>query len=226
MHPVFRPSNIELFFRRNIARKTLRDVYNRRRFGTDGPLSDEALFIDPCAVKWQFKPGRKNGAPRYSQIHSGLVVGGDWDLSVSDITKSRKFIACHAHFVDGQTWKDTGIYDHMMTQIGKYGSFDACYTMDDVIVRYAAIDQLYDDMATRDRMMLRRELPEFYRRESGGILGHINRHGEVIRYANGNHRFLVARILKYREVPIHVGAVHLGAVTSGAFAALRQSIYD
>jgi hypothetical protein len=96
----------------------------------------------------------------------------------------------------------------------------------DVIARYQAIDRLYDDMATRDRMKLRKELPEFYRRESGGILGHVNRHGEIIRFVNGNHRFIIARILKYREVPIQVGVVHQAAVTNGVFAGLRRSIYD
>ena len=221
MLPAIKPNR---FSRRKIATKIVRDIQNKWRFGADGPLSDEALFVDPCGVKWQFTPDAD--AECFDKNTSGLVASGDWDRCVGDVTKTPKYIACHAHFLEGQPWEQTGIYDHMMQLIAKHGSFDECYTMDDVIARYASIDRLYDKLSKQNRLKLRRDLPSHYRREYGGIFAHINRHGEPLRFANGNHRFLIARILKFPEVPIHVGGVHLDAVTNGAFASLRRSIYD
>ena len=154
------------------------------------------------------------------------MLDGNWDLAVTKISKTRKYQACQAHFVDGKSWDETGIYDHMMSKIADFGIFDKCRTMDDVIARYASIDRLYDELSNHNRLKRQHEMPQYWRRESGSIFGHVDRHGNIIRYRNGNHRFLITRILKYPEVPIHVGTVHLDAVKSGAYAALRRSIYD
>ena len=141
-----------LLFKITTYKKTLRDIHNGRQFGPNGPQSDEALFVDPWAVKYQLVPEKKPKTRLFTQDSSGLVLDGDWDLAVTEISKTRKYQACQAHFVDGKSWEETGIYDHMMSKIANLGIFDKCRTMDDVIARYASIDRLYDELSKHDRL--------------------------------------------------------------------------
>ncbi|ETX26800.1 hypothetical protein [Roseivivax isoporae] len=202
-----------------VPRKAVRDLANRLTWGRGAPLSDECIWIDPRQVDRAYARG---GPQVYKRRHSGTVADGDWDLSWRPVDEMTKIRACVRHFVKGESWEETGIFEEMMRRIDRHGIFDGCRTLDDVRRRYAAIDRMYDDIARTRRLQPVRERPEAFRREHGGILVHIDRDGLPMLAGNGNHRMAIARILGLERIPAQLGAIHRRAVEAGEMVRLRS----
>ncbi|TNF22447.1 MAG: hypothetical protein EP318_03875 [Rhodobacteraceae bacterium] len=204
----------------------MRDRLNRLRFGPGAPLSDEVLHVPLADIHATYKVDRKAGAPHFRRTQSGLVRGGDWDLSVLPTIDTDKYHVCRAHFVEGVPWEDTGIFDRHLKLIARYGVSDGCRTLEDLERRYAGVDALFEETRRSGRLRPRSELPGYFRREHGGIFVHIDRDGRAIRRGGGEHRFAIARILDLPEVPVQPGVIHLDAVRGGHIPRLRRSVHD
>jgi len=189
-----------------ILRGPLRDVSNRVTLGESAPMAQERIWINPSEVTHIYT---RNPAktPDFKRRHSGMVIDGDWDTKVEPIDTSWKIAACLAHFRDGTPWAKTGVYDTMQAMIADRGQFDSCRSMDDIHARYAKIDALFDDIRTngyRDETRMKLGTP----RLPEGVFIHIDRHGQPIFGAIGNHRMGIARALGLPRIPAQLGVVH------------------
>ncbi|MCK0149382.1 hypothetical protein MWU54_05065 [Marivita sp. S6314] len=189
-----------------ILRGALRDLANQLGQGSAAPKSQERIWIDPSRLTRIYT---RNPAetPDFKRRHSGMVIDGDWDLKVEPIDQSWKIAACLAHFRDQAPWSDTGVYDHMTAMIAERGQFDSCRTMEDILTRYAQIDLLFDAIRTdgfRDDTVIKRGTP----RLPEGVFIHIDRTGDPIFGAIGNHRIGIARALRLTRIPAQLGVVH------------------
>ncbi|WP_292309315.1 hypothetical protein [Marivita sp.] len=161
--------------------------------------------------------------PDYKRRHSGMVLAGDWDQRTEPIDESWKIAACLAHFRDGVAWEETGIYDRMHEMVKTRGQFDSCRTMEDIVARYQTIDALYADILKngyRDETVHRLGSP----RLPEGVYVHLDRHGDPIFGAIGNHRLAIARALGLTRIPAQLGVVHPDAIERNALKRLRRDI--
>ncbi|ETW12663.1 hypothetical protein ATO8_11614 [Roseivivax marinus] len=202
-----------------VPRKALRDLKNRVLYGRDAPLSDECVWIDPREITGIYARG---GKTVFRRRHSGTVADGDWDLSWRPIDEAKKIAACNRHFVQGESWEETGIIDEMMARIARAGVFDGCRTREDVHRRYERIDRMYEEIARVRRLEPVISRPERFRREHGGVLVHIDRTGRPMLAGNGNHRLAIARILGLERIPAQIGAIHRQALEAGVMTDLRR----
>ncbi|WP_425039595.1 hypothetical protein [Primorskyibacter sp. S187A] len=223
--PSLSPANLPRSIEARVPAKILRDMTNRLRFGSEAPLSDECLYVDPAEITRLYTPGK--GAPNFRRGDSGRVVPGEWDTHLSREGGSIKFRACLAHFRDGVPWEETGLWEEMRARIARHGSYDGLKTMQDIHARYAALDRLAQEARSTGRLKSRAELPNgYFRREHGGIYVHVTRTGEVVRAGGGQHRFALARALELPEIPVQLGVIHTGALDIGALRGLRRSRYE
>lgn len=205
-------------------RKFIRDRINRLRYGAAGPLSDMAVFPDPRAITDGYLPLSGLKLRRQS---SGLVMGGDWDLSRGPLRGARKFTSCHMHWVEGADWEETPVYKDLLDKIDRGETPDECHTVEDVKERYARLDRIFAETRSRGRLLRMHELPDaYYRREHGATFVHLARDGTCLRSGGGAHRFAIAKILELPEMPAQLGVVHPQAIRNGHLARLSRSRFE
>ena len=203
-----------------ILRGPLRDTANWIARGRFAPRAKERIWINPQQLD-RIYIRNPELTPDFKRRHSGLVLDGDWDKKTEPTDKSWKIAACLAHFRDGVAWAKTGIFDHMQDMIAARGTFDSCRTMDDIIARYQKIDALYSDIRDngfRDETVLQFGTP----RLPNGIYVHIDRNGNPIFGAIGNHRVGIARALGLTRIPAQLGVVHPEALSNGILGQYRR----
>jgi hypothetical protein len=220
--PTVSLANLPRTIEAKVPLKVLRDLKNRAVYGRDAPQSDECIFVDPDKVRLAYSSGRHRAAPVFRRSHSGLVMGGDWDLSVTPLKNGTKETACIAHFRDGVPWEQTGIYDYLMGDIRRKGTADGMRSLAELEERYADLDRLYAETKELGRFRRRRELDTYFRREHGAIYIHIARDGTPLKAGGGIHRLIIARILGLKQVPAQLGVIHTEAVKAGLMKTLRQ----
>ncbi|MGR3376153.1 hypothetical protein [Salipiger abyssi] len=220
-HPTLHPANWLRDIEAQVPRKAVRDLWNRFRYGADAPRSDERIYLPPCEIRdsYDANAGRK---PLRRQ-HSGMIVAGDWDLCRTPFAENIKFQSCRMHYEDGVAWEDTPLFARMLRHLAEGRRPDGCVTHEDVVNRYETLDRIYEETQRRGRLLAQSELPEYFRREHGGILVHIDRNGQPLRASGGMHRLAIAQILKLPEVPAQLGVVHPEAIYKALLAPLRQS---
>lgn len=116
------------------------------------------------------------------------------------------FKICKLHWLHGLSWEESGAYKRMELQIQKHGSYDDCFNMNDVIIRYKRLDELFN-MSKRNKLMV---IESNYRGE-GGILVHLDEHGFYFG-GNGNHRLAIAKILNIPRLRVQLGSITLKAL--------------
>ncbi|SNR26532.1 hypothetical protein [Puniceibacterium sediminis] len=222
-HPTLHPLNLGRTIEAHVPRKALRDWWNRVLYGPDAPLSDECIYVRPRDVIYGYA---KDAGKRPLRRHeSGRVVDGDWDLQRYSLESHLKLDSSRMHFVEGVPWEQTPLYDSLMRAISKGHTPDGCATREDVLARYAALDRVFEDVQRLGRLLTRAEMPEYFRREHGGILIHLGRDGTFLRASGGMHRFAIAKILDLPEIPAQLGVVHPQALYMNLLAPLRKSIH-
>jgi hypothetical protein len=223
---MIRPENAPATLRRKLAaqvpQKMLRDLGNRLRFGAGAPLSDECIFVAPRAVRFVYRSDPKAQAPGFQRRHSGLVRGGDWDLSRAPLPETRAERVIRAHFEGGQSWEETGVVDYHLEKIAEKGISEGARNRAEIMARYEDLDRVYEEAQRTGRLRPRSELPGHLRREHGGIYFHIARDGEPLRAGGGRHRFAIARLLGLAHVPAQLGVIHPEALRAGLMARLRK----
>lgn len=149
-----------------------------------------------------------------SRNATGEVMGGDWDVELTDVDRIKKIQICRLHWVDGLSWRDAGAYDNMMDIIAQRGGkqADGCRTLDDVVARYARLDKIFETVQRERRLRFAHEVDPKVAKEAGGIYIHIDRNGRPVFGLGGAHRLAIARILKLDNFPAQIGVVHPDAV--------------
>ena len=221
-HPPLHPRNWRRSIEAHVPRKALRDWWNRALYGPDAPQSDECIYVRPRDVLHGYR--NAGGNPPLRRQESGRVVDGDWDLRRHDLSSHLKLDSSRMHYVEGVPWEQTPLFDGMMRAVAKGKRPDGCTSREDVVARYEALDRVFEEVQRRGRLLTRAELPEYFRREHGGILIHIGRDGTLLRASGGMHRFAIAKILDLPEMPAQLGAVHREAVRRNLLPPLRRSV--
>ena len=179
------------------------DLVGRRRYGREAPRYAERVVIDPTRCDETVVPGA--GTPDRS--FSGVVVGGDWDRSRAPIRTLVKVDACYLRWEDSLSWEETGVYDYLLGLVEERPGTDGCFGMNDIVARYARLDEMFAQITNEGRLRSAREFSRG-RREEGGVLVHFDRTGQVLFGGGGMHRLAAARIAGLRSIPAQVGAVH------------------
>lgn len=221
--PTLRPSNIPRSLRLQVPRKTLRDRWNRLRFGDGAPLSDECIWVPTASLRLTYAPDGSPARPQFRRRHSGLILGGDWDLSVMPLGGEVKERSIRAHFLEGVPWEETELFAKLMRELDERGMVDGLRSRDELRARYRILDRIYDEARRTRRLRPQCELDDYFRREQGGIFVLIGRDGQLLRSSGGAHRLAIARILHLPRIPVQVGVVHRQAVERGHFAKLRRN---
>ncbi|MBE9639703.1 hypothetical protein [Salipiger mangrovisoli] len=217
-HPTLYPSNWLRDLHAQVPRKVVRDFWNRLRYGAGAPLSDELIRVDARDVNYTYA-----GKPKLRRQQSGMILGGDWDLPRQSVEDSRKLLSCRLHFEGGTPWRDTPLFQKLLTEIAAGKTPDDCATEEELVARYQRLDAVFEETRRRGRLLSRAELPGYFRREHGGILLHVGRDGTLLRAGGGAHRFAIARILNLPKVPAQLGVVHPQAFYGGLLDRLREA---
>ncbi|MAU45540.1 MAG: hypothetical protein CMP09_12095 [Yangia sp.] len=218
--PTLHPANWVRDIRAQVPRKALRDLWNQLRYGAEAPRSDECIYLDPCDITDSYDRRLTGRALRRN--HSGMVLGGDWDTHRSRFDETIKSVSARMHYEDGLPWEETPLFDRMLREVAEGKRPDGCNSREDVEHRYEALDRIFEETARRGRLLTQAELPDYFRREHGGILVHIDRDGRPLRASGGMHRLAIAQILKLPEIPAQLGVVHADALRKGLLPPLRQ----
>ncbi|WP_226622786.1 hypothetical protein [Alloyangia pacifica] len=217
-HPTLYPSNWLRDLHAQVPRKALRDMWNRLRYGPGAPLSDELIRVDARDVNYIYA-----GKRPLRRQQSGMILGGNWDQQRRSVEDNRKLLSCRMHFEGGTPWRDTPLFQKLLAEIAQGKTPDECATEEQLVARYKRLDEVFEETRRRGRLLTRAELPEYFRREHGGILLHVGRDGTLLRTGGGAHRFAIARILDLPKIPAQLGVVHPQAFYGGLLAPMRDT---
>ena len=219
-HPSLHPANWLRDLEAQVPRKAIRDFWNRFRYGPEAPVSDERIFVPPLDIRHSYD-ARAGKRPLRRQ-HSGMIIGGDWDLCRVPMAGQIKIESSRMRYLDGLRWDQTPLFEKMLREVAEGKRPDGCESRADVVHRYETLDRIFEETRRRGRLLSQSELPEYFRREHGGILVHIGRNGELLRASGGMHRFAIAQILELPEMPAQLGVIHAEALYKGLLARFRK----
>jgi len=168
------------------------------------PTPNRLIWIDPSRVT-KFTLEHSTG-------DSGQVADGDWDIGARDWLDYRPLKCASLHSEQGIPWDRTGAYDIMMASIARFGGqADGCRSMDDVVLRYATLDKIFDTVRQNGFLYTQKYLDERNVWEADGIFVHIGRNREIIFGCGGCHRFVMAKTLGLPIMPAVLGVIHKDA---------------
>lgn len=206
-----------------LIQKSARDIFNRIAYGKHAPKSDSCIYINPNEVKFAYN-SENNTAVSLSRRKSGKVLGGDWDKNIVPLWDNPKYPAVYDHFVNGKSWRETGILDYVEGKVESRGGYDGCWNKSDILQRYEDLDKLYYEIKMSGRLKTRKELGMELRGEHGGIYIHIARDGTLIKGVGGAHRLAICQALKLTAIPVHLGVVHIEAVRRKCLKKLYEKV--
>jgi hypothetical protein len=151
---------------------------------------------------------------RFGRVKAGTIQPGEWDLKSGDLRQHPKIVACLAHWVDGLSWRETGIIDQMREWAAeRHGGIDGCRTEAEIVARYEKLDGIFEEVKREGRLRTSFELGRSAspHRERHGVMVHFGRDGAPIFGASGFHRLGMALSLGFERIPGCLGVVHAEA---------------
>lgn len=199
--------NKRFFFYKNKLIRQFRDIHYSIKYGRNAPKYGDLIYIDPNKVIYYSSSKRSD---------FGLVKSGNWDQqeNLSLYKESIKYRACSLRWEEEYTWKETGIYSHIMELIenSKNKRVDNCTNLEEVKQRYERLDKLFNEIKTTRKFKTRKELNSSNYREQGGVYISIGRENQIIFWGSGWHRLAIAKILKLEKIPAQVALIHPKAI--------------
>jgi len=187
-------------FIRNMISRSILNYYNVR-----GSVS--MVEIDPFDV--QFK------MPRWREMfwdhRPGEVIGGVWDRSATPLEESDLYIGFREHINDEVPWVETTYYQRIVRELNK-GTWHGASTEEEVLKQLSNYDHLYNMIRKEGYKSQRTLLAEgnhqrFKPPELCEVLVNVDRNGDWI-LDDGRHRFVIARLLNIRTIPVCILARH------------------
>ena len=191
-----------------LGRSGARRILNRWSFGPSAPRPDMRVTISPKQINNRYFRAAKGNQP-IGHWQTGQVLGGDWDLATREFRSSTKYQSCHKHFIDGVAWDQTKAMPYGLKKLAEQGKYDSCRTPDELVARYARLDNLWD--MTCAAGALPSQLSETAPLRDC-ILVHITRDGELLFGNYGFHRLSIAKLAKIPKITVVVGVIHPSAL--------------
>jgi hypothetical protein len=138
----------------------------------------------------------------------GKTKAGDWDCDFVALTDTDTYQGMFAHFIDGKEWQEVEYFKRVCRQVESGKIMWGCKNVDQVLSRFAQIDQLYQSMTkygyidpqnSQNLMSSKSELDN--------IIVCIDRDGRYILH-DGMHRLISAQLLKIDAIPVSVSLRH------------------
>jgi len=192
------------------ARFKLWQAWVRQR-GTHTHLAFDVhrtCFVDPVTIRYAL-PEDWTGLVSRKYANRGRILGGNWDLHRIPFEDTDIYKAFHAHFVEGQAWRETDLYRRVMGQIDRGHVLYGCKTARDYETKCAALDSIFEDIkhnGYRSQADIARAEHDPYKGEDE-ISVCIDRHGEFL-FEDGRHRLAIAKVLGVRRIPVKITMVH------------------
>lgn len=172
-------------------------VRNRRQYrAVANPYA--VLRIDPERVKEKVRGGMRDwGVP-------GTVFDGDWDLRVTPITATDKYISITRRMEEGLAWEQTQLFRSTFPhRLEKRGHVQGMTSMEELLSHYYDnVDRLCETISESGI-----NAPSVLRRVSP-LYVHIGRHGQMLWGVGGNHRLAIAKALRLKDIPVRVHVRH------------------
>ncbi len=182
------------------------DVINRAKYGKLAPLYGERIWIDvsPDIISIGKAPLLRGKVltewPPFPISHKKKIV---------EIEPIR---SCIDHWENGVRWEDTRVFEIMEKALHNGGKKDGCRTMEDVYLRYKALDKTFSTVNKQKRLLTQSELSMFAFREHGGINFHVGPEGEPFFGQIGQHRLAMALVVGIKRIPAELGAIYVGSL--------------
>jgi hypothetical protein len=180
------------------------DTWNGVRYGPAAPRFAERLWVDTATVRTYIPGGTVWRSARVREAWPE-----DRHVPVDEDPVYRSAVA---HWCDGLSWEESGEIDRVMATIERFGKHAWQTTREDVLLRCAQLDEMFEVIERERRIREQSEVDPKAFRQLGGISMHVGPNGEPIRSHNGRHRFAIARILGITPIPVRVAEVHRGAI--------------
>lgn len=177
---------------------SVRNIYNFVRFGPLAPKFNERLILYPGMD--EIFHGKKY-LPRHEML-SAKVITSAWPVSSREnIRESRKFKICYRRWVEGMTWEEAGAYEWMLKAIERKGSVDGCHNMDEIRIRFEALDEIFSKVSKEGRFHNNFSIRAHIGPDRALYFGH----------GGGHHRLAISLILRI-PIEAQVGLVHVEAI--------------
>lgn len=134
-----------------------------------------------------------------------VVKQRSWETGARPLHGYSLYRCLERRFLDGVSWEKSGAIPLKLKEIAKAGRpIDGCASREDVVKRYRKIDRLYEDMRAHG-----------YKRQidllnpaniSNEIFVSIGASGRLYFSNGGNHRIMLAQILRLEAMPVLVMA--------------------
>ncbi|WP_323751845.1 hypothetical protein [Marinobacter sp.] len=191
------------------------DTLNRLRYGASAPRYAERVWIDPgsCSRYIEAADLASKMGTGARQLSGRIVKHWPTDLE-QPFDCHPKLSYCWAHWRDGESWEQAGAIEFMMSRIrvSPKGVTDKCRTREDVLHRFEALDDIWNETRSRGELASQGQLNPDNFREVGGILMHLGPGGKPVFSGAGCHRFAIAFLLG-RPFPAQIGCIHVSAIT-------------
>lgn len=184
------------------------------RYRNVAPLFGQ-IEVDPKAILTACRMHMFTRRARGSKLFDmGKVLGGDWDLRFAGLDNPRLcddkvIVATRRRYRESASWEETGIIEHKLFQIARSprGVIDGCCTRDDLLRRYAALDEVAISIQ-KSGYLAEGNLEHRRGKSLDEISVSIGRGGEFLLATGGLHRLGILLALDHGAIPVHVLSRH------------------
>jgi len=152
-----------------------------------------------CSLPSDYLPPRGKEA-----IHG--IYDGTWDVYAEPLEETTFYQSMHARFVREVPWEETRYYQIAVKDLERKADsvWNGCETQAEMRERAEKIDAMYQDISEQGYQFEKESEKRYIVGDfevGDRLLAGIDRHGNVIRLANGRHRLAIAKLL---DIPIPV----------------------
>lgn len=187
---------------RMVGRAYIKQIKNSVQYGNQCPKPYQELWLNPKLVVQEL---------RLPSAAAGQVNRGNWKKMATPLLENFKVRACFAHWIDGVSWEQTGVYTHVMQGIEKTGRpEEGCLTIDQIVNRYKNLDLIFEKVNQCQKLRSQKEMRPWNNRFRGygNINIHIDEFGNPLFAGGGTHRLSIALILEIPLAPFCLRSIH------------------
>ncbi len=168
---------------------------------------EQLIYVKVEDIKW----GTNNPAKFAKDMREDVlfVKSGNWDTyyktPILEYTKQHR--SCRTTweiFVEQIHYKDSSQYRSMINKVKSGMPVKGCYSEEDVKMYFDDLLTIYQNIKTYGY----KTQDALDGSKKNEIRVYIDRHGEFMLGSEGNHRYMIAKILNLNKIPVIVKGIH------------------